>query len=59
MDREQFKSEIHRVYAGVRSDLRTAVTRVDGFFYTVRIDAKVRYKTAKKAARQMWQELWR
>ena len=59
MDREQFKSEIHRVYAGVRSDLRTAVTRVDGFLYTVRVDAKVRYKKAKKAARQMWHELWR
>ncbi len=49
MDREQFRSEIHRVYAGVRGDLRTAVTRVDGFLYTVRVDAKDRYKKAKKA----------
>ena len=59
MDREQLKSEIHRVYAGVRSDLRTAITRVDGFLYTVRVDAKLRYKKAKKAAKQIWHELWR
>ena len=59
MDRDTFRLEVARVFAGVRSDLRTAVTRVDGFFYTVRVDAKVRYKKAKKAARQMWHELWR
>lgn len=59
MDREQFRSEIHRVYAGVRGDLRTAVTRVDGFLYTVRVDAKDRYKKAKKALKQAWHEVWR
>ena len=59
MDRESFKDEVNRVIAGVRSDLRTAITRVDGFFYTVRVDVKIRYKKAKKAAKQVWQELWR
>jgi hypothetical protein len=59
MDRDTFRLEVARVVTGVRSDLRTAITRIDGFFYTVQIDARLRYKKAKKAAKQMWQELWR
>lgn len=59
MDRETFRAEVARVIAGVRGDIRTAITRVDGFFYTVRVDARIRYKKAKKAAKQVWQELWR
>ena len=59
MDRETFRAEMARVIAGVRSDIRTAITRVDGFFYTVRVDARIRFKKAKKAAKQVWQELWR
>ncbi len=59
MDRESFKDEVNRVIAGVRSDIRTAVTRVDGFLYTVRVDIKIRYKKAKKAVKQAWHEVWR
>lgn len=59
MDREQLKSEIHKVYAGVRGDLRTAFTRVDGFFYTVRVDVRIRCRKAKKAVKQAWHEVWR
>jgi len=59
MDREQFRSEIHRLYAGVRGDLRTAVTRVDGFLYTVRLDVRMRFRKAKKAVKQAWHEVWR
>jgi len=59
MDRESFKDEVNRVIAGVRSDIRTAITRVDGFLYTVRVDIKVRYKKAKKAVKQAWHEVWR
>lgn len=59
MDRETFKLEVARVIAGVRSDIRTAITRVDGFFYTVRVDIRIRYKKAKKSVRQAWHELWR
>ena len=59
MDRESFKDEVNRVIAGIRSDIRTAVMRVDGFFYTVRVDIKVRYKKAKKAVKQAWHEVWR
>jgi hypothetical protein len=59
MDRETFRAEVARVIAGVRGDIRTAITRVDGFFYTVRVDARIRFKKAKKAAKQVWQELWR
>ena len=59
MDRDTFRLEVARVFAGVRSDLRTAVTRVDGFLYTVQIDARIRYKKAKKAVKQVWHELWR
>ena len=59
MDRDTFKLELARVFAGVRGDIRTAITRVDGFLYTIQVDARVRYKKAKKAAKQMWHELWR
>ena len=59
MDRETFRAEVARVIAGVRGDIRTAITRVDGFFYTVRVDARIRFKKDKKAAKQVWQELWR
>jgi hypothetical protein len=59
MDRESFKGEVNRVIAGVRSDIRTAITRVDGFLYTVRVDIKIRYKKAKKAVKQAWHEVWR
>ena len=59
MDRDTFRLEVARVVAGVRSDLRTAVTRVDGFLYTIQVDARLRYRKAKKAVRQMWHELWR
>ena len=59
MNRESLKDEVNRVIAGVRSDIRTAVTRVDGFLYTVRVDIKVRYKKAKKAVKQAWHEVWR
>ena len=59
MDRESFKDEVNRVIAGIRSDIRTAVSRVDGFLYTVRVDIKVRYKKAKKAVKQAWHEVWR
>ncbi len=59
MDRESFKDEVNRVIAGVRSDIRTAVTRVDGFLYTVRVDVRIRYKKAKKAVKEMWYEVWR
>ena len=59
MNREQIKDELDRVYAGVRSDIRTAVTRVDGFLYTVRLSARLKIRKAKKAAKQVWQELWR
>lgn len=59
MDRDTFKLELARVFAGVRGDIRTAITRVDGFLYTIEIDARVRYKKAKRAAKQMWHELWR
>lgn len=59
MDRESFKDEVNRVIAGVRSDIRTAITRVDGFLYTVRVDVRIRYKKAKKAVKQTWYELWR
>lgn len=59
MDRESFKDEVNRVIAGVRGDIRTAITRVDGFLYTVRVDIKVRYKKAKKAVKQAWHEVWR
>jgi len=59
MDRESLKDEVNRVIAGVRSDIRTAVTRVDGFLYTVRVDVKIRYKKAKKAVKEMWYEVWR
>jgi hypothetical protein len=59
MDRESFKDEVNRVIAGVRSDIRTAISRVDGFLYTVRVDIKVRYKKAKKAVKQAWHEVWR
>jgi len=59
MDRESFKDEVNRVIAGVRSDIRTAITRVDGFLYTVRVDIKIRYKKAKKAVKQAWHEVWR
>lgn len=59
MDRDTFRLEVARVVNGVRSDLRTAITRVNGFFYTVQIDARIRYKKAKKAVTQAWHELWR
>jgi hypothetical protein len=59
MNRESLKDEVNRVIAGVRSDIRTAVTRVDGFLYTVRVDVRIRYKKAKKAVKQMWYEVWR
>lgn len=59
MDRESFKDEVNRVIAGVRSDIRTAVTRVDGFLYTVRVDVRIRYKKAKKAVKEMWYEVLR
>ena len=59
MDRDTFRLEVARVVAGVRSDLRTAVTRVDGFLYTIQVDARLRYRKAKKAVKQMWHELWR
>ena len=59
MDRESFKDEVNRVIAGVRSDIRTAITRVDGFLYTVRVDVRIRYKKAKKAVKEMWYEVWR
>ena len=59
MNRESLKDEVNRVIAGVRSDIRTAITRVDGFLYTVRVDIKVRYKKAKKAVKQAWHEVWR
>jgi hypothetical protein len=59
MDRESLKDEVNRVIAGVRSDIRTAVTRVDGFLYTVRVDVRIRYKKAKKAVKEMWYEVWR
>jgi len=59
MDRDTFRLEVARVVSGVRSDIRTAVTRIDGFFYTIQIDARLRYKKAKKAVKQIWQELWR
>ena len=59
MDRESFKDEVNRVIVGVRSDIRTAITRVDGFLYTVRVDIKIRYKKAKKAVKQAWHEVWR
>jgi len=59
MNRESLKDEVNRVIAGVRSDIRTAVTRVDGFLYTVRVDVKIRYKKAKKAVKEMWYEVWR
>ena len=59
MDRESFREEMDRVVAGVRGDLRTAVTRVDGFLYTVRLDVKIRYRKAKKAVKQAWHEVWR
>ena len=59
MDRESLKDEVNRVIAGVRSDIRTAITRVDGFLYTVRVDIKIRYKKAKKAVKQAWHEVWR
>jgi hypothetical protein len=59
MDRDTFRLEVARMVAGVRSDIRTAITRVDGFIYTVRVDARIRYKKAKRAAKQVWQELWR
>jgi len=59
MDRESFREEVARVVAGVRGDLRTAVTRVDGFLYTVRLDVKIRYRKAKKAVKQAWHEVWR
>ena len=59
MDRESFKDEVNRVIAGIRSDIRTAVMRVDGFLYTVRVDIKIRYKKAKKAVKQAWHEVWR
>ena len=59
VDRESFKDEVNRVIAGVRSDIRTAITRVDGFLYTVRVDIKIRYKKAKKAVKQAWHEVWR
>ena len=59
MDRESLKDEVNRVIAGVRSDIRTAVTRVDGFLYTVRVDIKIRYKKAKQAVKQAWHEVWR
>lgn len=59
MDRESFKDEVNRVIAGVRSDIRTAITRVDGFLYTVRVDIKIRYKKAKQAVKQAWHEVWR
>lgn len=59
MDRDTFRLEVARVVSGVRSDFRTAVTRIDGFLYTVQVDARLRYKKAKKAVKQMWHELWR
>lgn len=59
MDRDTFRLEVARMVADVRSDIRTAITRVDGFIYTVRVDARIRYKKAKRAAKQVWQELWR
>jgi hypothetical protein len=59
MNRESLKDEVNRVIAGVRSDIRTAVTRVDGFLYTVRVDVRIRYKKAKKAVKEMWYEVWR
>ena len=59
MNRESLKDEVNRGIAGVRSDIRTAVTRVDGFLYTVRVDVKIRYKKAKKAVKEMWYEVWR
>ena len=59
MDRESFKDEVNRVIVGVRSDIRTAITRVNGFLYTVRVDIKIRYKKAKKAVKQAWHEVWR
>ena len=59
MNRESLKDEVNRVIAGVRSDIRTAVTRVDGFLYTVRVDVRIRYKKAKKAVKEMWYEAWR
>lgn len=59
MDRESFREEVDRVVAGVRGDLRTAITRVDGFLYTVRLDVKIRYRKAKKAVKQAWHEVWR
>jgi len=59
MDRESFREEVDRVLAGVRGDLRTAVTRVDGFLYIVRLDVKMRFRKAKKAVKQAWHEVWR
>jgi hypothetical protein len=59
MNRESLKDEVNRVIAGVRSDIHTAVARVDGFLYTVRVDVRIRFRKAKKAVKQAWHEVWR
>ena len=59
MNREEFRDELDRVRRGIRRDIRSAVTRVDGFLYSIYVSAKVRVRKTKRAAKQMWHEMWR
>lgn len=59
MDREKIKLEFSRVRAAVRNDFRVACARVDTFLYSIRLDVRYRLIKTKKAAQQIWQELWR
>lgn len=58
MDRETFRLEVDRMFAGIRSDLRTSATRINGFFYTVRVDVKIKFRKTKKACKRLWREMW-
>lgn len=59
MNCDTLKMEVARMANGVRADIRTAVDRVNAFFYVLRVSLKIRYRKTKRAIKQIWQELWR
>jgi len=59
MNCDTLKMEVARMVNGVRADIRTAIERVNAFFYVVWVSLKIRYRKTKRAAKQIWHELWK
>ena len=59
MARKKFRVKVAGAITESRRDVKNAIARIKGRFWTLQVDFKLRLKKLTKAIRRAWSNLWK